>query len=581
MKTQKTFQKAFQLVAATTVAALVAVCLILGFCIPKHMALAASDEYLHAPTLVSQTTSKTVVFDDATFSLKLISNGTIEEEKVLQEKPNSMRVHGDYLFLAYSRQIKIQKLPLFQEEPLKNDSEEDFSLSYDIIAFDVFQGQNGLSLVIQANTQNNLELQVFKLSKDAESGNWQAESPTTIISNTLSLSSDLSSQVQALCAANTTTNSKLFFCATQTELCKITTNPNSLTKIDLSGAEKLCIHQNGVAAKMQDGRVLVFNQDLEQIHLFEGSFCDIASNEDVLIATKTADCEVVQLLPEETVLFQNNKTLPTDLLSDENLEFLVAKRATTLKEFPYSLSGQSIAAGTNLIVLKQGSTKTLGMVYATYAKGGKNQYGFVAPADCITIYQTKSSYTLRAVVDTEGTVLPSTAKDSQNTAVFSLKTDETVTVIGNAADISNDGKTFFLARNKNGKVGFVPRSSLGAPKETTKTQKKKTNATINKDTYLAKTSDGNGTVLNLSKGARVQTLNKVDQSKEYTLVSYQTNDGSSLTGYVKTKYITTDGLTTLQIVGIVLLVFTSTLAVFTIAYYAHANKQLGEQKRKK
>ena len=548
------------------------------------------DFYLLSPTLVAHSSGVSFVFDSASNKLKTIQNEQIVLSETLQTAPIRMVAFDSNLFVFFQNKIELrvfdnsQQTPTLQKQTLfaldktstpvpssaQFNFQNVFQTAYDFAV--VQESQNAYSVFVQAKEGNNLEIQKLDVAYHPTEQVFTCDYTNTIYNSVSLAGNQISSPVLRFGAIETSSGYS-FLCATQTSLHLVQTDP-TLTCTTLSSTQALAVvgTSTGFAYTTTNGTILT-NEDGVQTNTSNLGVSSLASENQSVFGAIESSAQVVQIFPSEQVVFKNNFTAPqqNSWNTAQNLAYLTTNKSTLLKEFPYSISGISLPAGTDLVVLAGEQESYPQMAYVTLVWNQGNIRGFVSLQDVSVLSASAQNISVRTLVDSKLFTIPSAVEDAQNVVVENLPKDSTLKVIHNVACIQNGGNSFLFVETQSGKTGFVLSSNIGSLLQNKK-QKKSANATVVRDTYLCANPDGTSPQLLVQKDTRVKISGKLNPKIKYTRVTFQGNDGSTYEGYIKTADLVSDGLTTLQIVGVVLLSISGVVLLFVVAFWIKAKK---------
>jgi len=146
--------------------------------------------------------------------------------------------------------------------------------------------------------------------------------------------------------------------------------------------------------------------------------------------------------------------------------------------------------------------------------------------------------------------LPSTIIDETNTVLGSVPASFETTILS-ASTISNTSGELFYLTKYNGTYGFIRSNFLQSTRGTVELTVP-CNAKTKRTTTLFESQDGIGEIIELEKGTRIALLEETSPTKNYILAEYQDPKGVVYKGYILVEDVKTDGLSTLQILGLVL-----------------------------
>lgn len=244
---------------------------------------------------------------------------------------------------------------------------------------------------------------------------------------------------------------------------------------------------------------------------------------------------------------QINEEILLNNLSPENYIQIKVNEVTPLYNQPYSITPTlSVNVHTNLNVIATYNN----YYYCLVIENGENHFLFLNTTtsnfEVIEVGLKETIYT--AITACHIYSLPTTLDN--NLSLGSISPGQEITVASLTTISNSKGELFYLIKY-NETYGFVRstffQSTKGAVELTTPC-----NAKIKRATTLFENADGTGSILSLEKGTRVALLEEISPTKQYVLAEYQDTDGIVYKGYIFTEDIAKDGLSTLQILGLVL-----------------------------
>lgn len=275
-----------------------------------------------------------------------------------------------------------------------------------------------------------------------------------------------------------------------------------------------------------------------------------------------------------TVVLTNNFTdpAPGELNDSENILIVEIKQSCSLLAKPYDENSTitTLTEQAKLIVLTEDDSKFNGFYYCMLPGTDTNSIGYVLKNKCEEISTATTNQTKRVFGET-ATIFkyPSVSRDTINTRVCSLNLNDRVTVTKTLGTYKTvQGASFVMVQTETDGTtvtGYVLSNAL-IDVSVTPSPRVLTNATIihSSKVYLVENMS-DSYVLTISKGTRIKISERLNNSNMYTKVIFNLSSGEEIEGYILTKNIKPDGLTTLQIVGIVL-VFLNTLLLVIIYF---------------
>lgn len=174
--------------------------------------------------------------------------------------------------------------------------------------------------------------------------------------------------------------------------------------------------------------------------------------------------------------------------------------------------------------------------------------------------------------------MPTTVEDKNNinSVLSTIQAGTLITTETSSTLVNTNGDLFYITKVEND-YGFIRSNFLQSTKGTVQLTND-CNAKVKRDTTLFENADGTGEILTLKKSARITLLDDPAPNKTYLKAEYQDSNGVIYTGYVYTEDIKKDGLSTLQILGLVLIVANITvLSLIIIIKKRSAKWKIKEQ----
>ena len=551
------------------------------------------SRYILSPTLVAQNGDLTIVYDSEIQCLKAIENQTIVLASHQIQEPVAIKFISDHLFILTSSALLCQKYTpktetteaTLTDVPIVTiDSNQPTTTSYAFSGtFSCFcsleVSETTHSVFVQvSSSNNNIEIYEYKLTYFAENEVFGLERGYTYHSATISESVP-ESKITSL-AVQSVESGLHFVCSNETATYGLNCSSTELLsceELSAQPAKAICSFGDLFACAMQE-EIMFLNKNYEQqahtIAFAAQSLCESGSK---LVATSATTQTITFFLPEQlpnaqaNVLFENQQIIPS---INANIQFGSTQVPDlTLYQQPYSVGGIPLEMNQSVIILSQNGEGYEGYSYVTFATNGTNHYGYLYTSQ-ITIKQpTTSNYAAKLTVDGNLFLLPSNVVDQSNTIVAQLAKNQQITIISNAANIINNATKFVQAQTENGEIGYVELAKISQVVSVSSIKQNQTNATIKRETYLYQSNDGTNQLLSISKGTRIKIFGLLNPKSKYTRVEFETQDGTTYSGYILSQDITPDSITTLQLTGIVLLVANTALIVLIISFVIVAKKR--------
>ena len=553
-----------------------------------------SNKYLLSPTLIVQSESATFVFDSETNEIKAIENEKIvmHQSTQAQNPPLAMQFIAGHLFVLTQNAVSCFSYTPATETsdavltPVEITTEQDsqpttqgYTFSAAISTFNIIkqaESENIYEMFVQMSGGSNLEIYKMILTyHEFEQKFSLADSSASFTSAKLAdQQSNPSGKITNFAIQRTATGYKVV-ASDNTKTYALTcssTNPISCELLDESACNSICTLGNLFACAKSES-IEFFNLEFEkqQNSTILTTATKIASNESVLVSTNAQQQTVKQLLPQQTTLFQNQQITPA--LNLQNLQFGATQEAPQiLLSQPYSTNGTIVSAYQSLIVLSSNGEGYLGLSYVTFASEGKNLYGYLPTEQIDILVSQQKSSSAKTIVSAKLYSLPSNITDETNTIVCDLSKGENITIISDAANITNNGSKFVQAQTKNGKIGYIELAKTVSTVSTPTLKQQKTNATAKCNTAIFASKSTNEQLITIEKGTRIQIKGLLNPTQKYTRVSLESENGT-ITGYMLTSDISSDSITTLQLIGIILLCGNAIFLAFSTAFLVAAKRK--------
>ncbi len=152
--------------------------------------------------------------------------------------------------------------------------------------------------------------------------------------------------------------------------------------------------------------------------------------------------------------------------------------------------------------------------------------------------------------------------------------DTNITISNNLFPISIDDKLFY-AYETNGSIGYILNTDVILNDNSNIINLYNNNASIKvigDDPVYIYAEDQTTILAIINNNDRINVEN-YDKHSEYTLVHYKTNDLTTITGYVKTDYISMDKLDNSKIILIIVIILSSIILVVIIVSYIIIKKK--------
>ena len=269
-----------------------------------------------------------------------------------------------------------------------------------------------------------------------------------------------------------------------------------------------------------------------------------------------------------TAIFKNATPNPA-IINAKNHKYLEIVKPTGLYATPYATNTiKDLSVGDRLTVIANDDESYTGFHYCIYTTKTENIYGYIKIDDSFTILPKTEVYIpLKVIGDTSNHVyyLPSGISDEFNTGFKELESLSITTQIIAQKVTNSAGDDFYLIELENGIFGYIRYSQVTSNFASIQTERIKCNGKTKRETilYISPSSttsaiytdaeiENFNNKIEITPNTRIHLDEKVKAGNTYTKVTYQTEDGATYIGYIKTADIDADGLTPLQTVGVVL-----------------------------
>ena len=289
--------------------------------------------------------------------------------------------------------------------------------------------------------------------------------------------------------------------------------------------------------------------DATTISLSNDSY-SVAEDGDYLYATypnihKIKRINVTTNLTEDLNI--NKKTVVT-AYTTPNFKHLKSNTALNLLYEPYSPNPTQILPENNYLTAV-GETET--HYYCLVPTATQNVFFYVSKTDnfeILDVGNTESTYT--ATRNAPVYTYPSLTTDNTNRNIFTIQPTGNVTVLNTTIIYNTMGDSFYLVKI-NDTYGFVKAKLLQSNRLAVELTKE-TNAKTKRETVLYEEETGETEIIKLSKKSRITLTEEYSSKKEFLACEYQDEKGIVYTGYIASADVSPDGLSTLQILGLIL-----------------------------
>lgn len=295
---------------------------------------------------------------------------------------------------------------------------------------------------------------------------------------------------------------------------------------------------------------------------------------------------ITEAITHKVYVYNFNSATLTDLnlnpeisiteFAPQNFSHIKIKESASLFLKPYSETPwRTISEDSFINIIGEYST----FYYCLITDGEKNEFLFLSKSVSHEILDlgnsNKEFYTTRTV---NVYSLPSTVTDEENIILKSLPADTKITTETSSTLVNTNGDSFYVTKVNN-EYGFVRSNFLQSTRGTVELTND-CNAKTKRDTILFENADGTGEILALKKGTRITLLEDPAPNKTYLKAEFQDSKGVVFTGYVNSEDIKKDGLSTLQILGLILILLNITVLTVIILIKKQSKKwQIKEQSK--
>lgn len=264
-------------------------------------------------------------------------------------------------------------------------------------------------------------------------------------------------------------------------------------------------------------------------------------------------------------------------------EYKKVKVDTPVKQTPYSSSLKPLVTAKRdhyVAVLGKGfdqdDKQIDGWDYVIYTENGVNYYGYVSTVDTMAIPTEEVEDYDKAYVTvlayTKIYSLPTNVLDTKNVEVREIEKSSSarLKVLSTLQDYKTFGQNetsnkYLLVSVNGGQVGFIDRDRV--LQVSSVTNRVVPNATVMRNNckiFVSANDTGEALDVVLNKGYRVKVIGKRDTITNYTLITFNDEDGNELTGYIYTYNLEADSWNTVQFIGMFLVLLNVILLVVII-----------------
>ena len=342
---------------------------------------------------------------------------------------------------------------------------------------------------------------------------------------------------------------------------KLETSPSlsALPETSLTDNESY-LFSSGDYAVTSAGRVIKNSSFSTLTSLFQEISGFYADSNHIYFASKaTHQILKFNISTEELTDLRVNAEINLNNLGANNFKNIKLTQEADLYFKPYSITPtKTLPAHTTLNVVAIYNN----FYYCLVVENGKNEFLFLnTSSSSFEVLDTGTNNTMfTATRKCNIYTYPTTIVDNKNNIISTINASEETIILTSSTITNSLGELFYLTKTGEN-YGFIRSNFLQSTKGTVELTSP-CNAKTKRSTTLFECSDGTGTILTLEKGTRITLLEETSPTKTYILAEYQDPDGIVYTGYLLAEDISTDGLSTLQILGIILIL--SNIAILTV-----------------
>lgn len=314
----------------------------------------------------------------------------------------------------------------------------------------------------------------------------------------------------------------------------------------------------------------VTGEHILALHKYNISAFDVIDGKIYFSAPLVHACFVYDISKDSVTDLGINKNIQVSEFSPDNFLHKILTNATSLYYAPYSIYEHTILpAGTSINIVGEYAD----FYYCLVVTETDNLFLYLPKAtqlQSIDIGTGGGRYT--ATRSSSIFSLPSTRipQGGKNTVLQTIEPGEEILVNSSLTLQNNLGELFYLTKTSSG-YGFIRSSFLQSMRGTVELTNHN-NAKTKRDTVLYENADGSGEIIALKKGTRISLIDDPAPNKTYLKAEYQDSKGVIYTGFVFSEDIKKDGLSTLQILGLILIVANLTVLALIILIKKRSKK---------
>ena len=488
-------------------------------------------------------TLEVLVFDHSSLTslsnAKIIKQITIDDTSYVLTCPENP-IETDFEFAKITREGNTISIDLVAKFKVGSNFEASLSSYKEIFVDETNDGMLFLMLITETNNILSTKIDPSELTSNSVLDTMTGVSGFSSQANILSVSSVKINNYDKVVSVTTTNQIEFFELSISTSV--------TMTRID---EMVITIDSNFVPTDAHGA-----NQTLAVI-----------SNESQELKIFNFDKMVEPYYYEHSV---KNPTINYLLYDSEDFSYLRVINNTPILSLPYSKDGQITAQiGDELVIIGEGQdtlkNKVYGWYYVLYSKNNVNYYGYVASVDTNQKSQTtfdKNYVTVYAY--TKLYAYPSKISDAINIEKLTINKYSRLEVLDSLCGYSSLSTSYLKVKVNGEDVGFIDRASIIRSSDNSEKILPDATVTHNDSEIFNSTDENRQTIDVLNKGKRVKVIGKRDTIKNYTLITYNDDEGNECTGYIYTYNLETDTWTMLQTIGIFLVIINVILLVIII-----------------
>lgn len=289
----------------------------------------------------------------------------------------------------------------------------------------------------------------------------------------------------------------------------------------------------------------------------------------------------------------SNPNLLVKFFNEEDFVYAKTNKNIDLLSNPWNDSGIiNMPNDSNIIIVGKGFVESQNLEledykYALFTSNNKNYLGYIN-VDNFTVKDEVSLDTLNSKVCK---VVAKTALYSLPTKVLgdnittSLKSSIIATISDNSrveildllCDYKSNNSIFIKVKVNNEKVGYIETNQI--QKRLDVTHYIVCNASIKLDgakLYESESTDSE-VIIELNKGTRIKITGAKNKKTGMTGVTFQDEYGNTFAGFIQSDYISSDGWSTMQIIGAILIAVNIAILILVVLYLKRRKEQANKK----